>query len=196
MTPFTYLAPWSQQPSLNKKVCLSRYEKQDLGLPNPSPKLHLKYMSGVMTSRVGHTTNQPFGMHLRHAHVPASSPCLPPLSGSSFFNPKVGVRFWFEPTQDGSICPMPFDNLICTYTKNFMIQSLGSFKALLFHLQLDVIHFYVTLCPTKRKVMSSSRSTSLLYRSRVEFFYGFFGMFHVGFIHPRSLYWMVSFPLD
>jgi hypothetical protein len=93
MTPFTYLTPWSQQPSLNKKVCLSRYEKQHLGLPNPSPKLHLKYVSGVMTSRVGHTTNQPFGMRLRHAHVPASSPCLPPLSGSSFLNPKLGVRF-------------------------------------------------------------------------------------------------------
>ncbi len=57
--------------------------------------------------------------------------------------------------------------------------------------------FYVTLCPTKRKVMSSSRPyTSLFCRSRVEFFYGFLGMFHVEFIHPRSLYWMVSFPLD
>ncbi len=132
MTPFTYLAPWSQQPSLNKKVCLSRYEKQHLGLPNPSPKLHLKYVNGVMTSRVGHTTNQPFGMRLRHAHVPASSPCLPRLLGSSFLNPKLGVRFWFEPTQDSSICPMPFDNPICTYIKILMIQSLGSFKAFYF----------------------------------------------------------------
>ncbi len=68
-----------------------------------------------MTSRVGHTTNQPFGMHLRHVHVPASSPCLPPLSGLSFLNPKVGVRFWFEPTQNSSNYPMPFANSICLY---------------------------------------------------------------------------------
>jgi len=110
---FSYLVPWSQQPSLNKKVCLSRYKKQHLGLPNPSPKLHLKYASGVMTSRIGHITNQPFGKHLKHVHVPTNSPCLPPLLGPSFLNPKVGVWFWFGPTRNSSICPMPFDNSIC-----------------------------------------------------------------------------------
>jgi hypothetical protein len=35
--------------------------------------------------------------------------------------------------------------------------------------------------------MSSSRSTSLLCRSHVELFYGFLGMFHVRFIHSRSV---------
>jgi hypothetical protein len=30
----------------------------------------------------------------------------------------------------------------------------------------------------------------------VEFFYGFLGMFHVGFIHSRSFYGMISFPLN
>ncbi len=86
------------------------------------------------------TTNQPFGMHLRHVHVPVSSPCLPPFSGSSFLNPKVGVRFWFEPTQDSSICPMPFDNSICTSTK-FSWYNLFEVFSLYFHLQLDVVHF-------------------------------------------------------
>ncbi len=83
---------------------------------------------------------------------------------------------------------------ICFIQIFFMIQSLGSFKALLFHLQLDVVHF-MKLSPSKRKVMSSSRSTSFFCWSSVEFFYGFLGMFHVGFIHPRSLYCMVTFPL-
>jgi hypothetical protein len=46
-----------------------------------------------MTSRVGHTTNQSFGMHLRHVHVPASSPCLPPLLGPSFLLPKEEFDF-------------------------------------------------------------------------------------------------------
>ncbi len=146
-----------------------------------------------MTSHVGHTTNQPFGMHLRHVHVPASSPCLPLPLGPSFLNPKVGVRFGFGLTQESSIYPC--HNPICL-NKFFMIQSLGSFlKPFLFHLQLDVVHF-MQLSPSKIKVMSSSRSTSFLCRSSVEFFYGFLGMFHVGFIHPRSLYCMVTFPLD
>ncbi len=54
-------------------------------LPKPKSQVtQLKYANWVMTSRVGRTTNQPFGMHLRLMHVPASSPCLPPFSGTSF----------------------------------------------------------------------------------------------------------------
>jgi hypothetical protein len=149
-----------------------------------------------MTSHVGRTTNQPFGMHLRHVHVPTSSPCLPPLSGPIFLNPKVGVWFWFGLTQESSICPMPFDNSICLIQ---ISHDTISWKSLAFiSLATWCGTFYVTLCPTKRKVMmSSSHSTSfLLCRSSVEFFYGFLGMFHVGFIHPRCLYRMVSFPLN
>ncbi len=113
-------------------------------------------------------------------------------------SPKVGLRhwFWFEPTQDGSICPMPFDNPICIYTQHS--HDMISWKFLTFiSLATWCGTFYVTLCPTKRKVMSSSHSTSpFLCRSSVEFFYGFLGMLHVRFIHPRCLYWMVSFPLN
>ncbi len=148
-----------------------------------------------MTSCVGRITNQPFGMHLRHVRVPASSPCLPPLLGPSFLNPKVGVRFWFGPTQESSICPMPFWQLYLPYTNFSWYNLLEIFKPL-FHLQLDVVHFMWHSAPLKEKVMSSSCSTSFLCRSSVEFFYGLLGMFHVGFIHPRCLYWMVSFPLN
>ncbi len=48
------------------------------------------------------TTNEPFKMHLKHAHVPASSPCLPPLSGSSSFNPNVAtLALGSRPRQKG-----------------------------------------------------------------------------------------------
>jgi hypothetical protein len=137
----------------------------------------------------------PLGCTSRHVHVPASSPCLPPLSGSSFLNPKVGVRFWFELTQDGSICPMPFENPICTYTQDSHDTISWKFLAFI-SFATWCGTFYVKLCPIKRKVMFSSRSMSLLCRPRVEFFYGFLGMLHVGFIHSRCLYWMVSFPLN
>ncbi len=84
-------------------------------------------------------------------HVPASSLCLPPLSGSSFLNPKVGVRFWFEPTQDSSISPVPFDNPICTYTKFLMIQSLGNTLALYFTCNLMLYIFMWHSAPLKER---------------------------------------------
>jgi hypothetical protein len=150
MTPFLISRLGHNNQALTKRFCLPRYEKQHLGLPNPSPKLHLKYVSGVMTSRVGHTTNQPFGMHLRHVHVPASSPCLPPPLGPSFLNPKVGVRFWFEPTQESSICPMPFDNSICLIQIFSWCNLLEVFMPL-FHLQLDVVHSMWHSAPLKER---------------------------------------------
>ncbi len=113
MTPFPISRFGHNNQALSKRFAYQGTKKQYLGLPNPNPKLHLKYANGVMTSCIGRTTNQPFGMHLRHVHVPASSPCLPPLLGLNFLNPKVGVRFWFGPTQESSICPMPFNNSIC-----------------------------------------------------------------------------------
>ncbi len=147
-----------------------------------------------MTPHVGHITNQPFGMHLRHVHVPTSSPRLPLLSGPSFLNPKEESDFDLGLREIVPFVPCHFTTLFALY-KFLVIQSLGSFNALLFHLQLDVVHF-MNLSPFKRKVMSSSRSMSFLCGSCVEFFYGFLGMFHVGFIHPRSLYCMVSLPLN
>ncbi len=101
-----------------------------------------------MTSHVGHTTNQPFGMHLRHVHVLVSSPCLPPLFWLSFLNPKIGVRFWFGPTQESSICPMPQPYL--PYTKFSWYNLLEVYKPL-FHLQLDVVHFMWHFAPLKER---------------------------------------------
>ncbi len=171
--------PWSQQRSLNKKVCLSRYEKQHSGFAKTQvPSYTIKICKrGHDFPRWPHY-QLTFGMHLRHVHVPTSSPCLPPLLGPSCLNPKVGVRFWFGPTQDSSICPMPFDNPICTYTKILSYNLLEVFS-LYFTCNL-MWYIYVTPCPTKRKVMSSSCSTSLLLlcRSSVEFFYGLLGMMH------------------
>ncbi len=100
-----------------------------------------------MTSCVGRTINQPFGMHLKHVHVLASSPCFPPLLGPSFLNPKVGIRFWFGPTQDSSICPMPFDNFICLIQ---IFHDTISWKPL-FHLKLDVVHFMWHSAPLKER---------------------------------------------
>ncbi len=99
------------------------------------------------------TTNQSFGMHLKHVHVLASSPCLPPLLGPSFLNPKVGVQFWFGPMQDSSIYPMPFDNPICTYTKFSWYNLLEVIYLFFAFISLSTWcgTFYVTLCPTKEQ---------------------------------------------
>ncbi len=195
MTPFPISHLGHNNQALTKRFAYQSMRNNIRALPKPkSQATRLKYANEVMTSRIGCTTNQPFGMHLRHVHVPTSSPCLPPLSGPSFLNPKVGVRFRFGPTQNSSICPMPFDNTICLIQ---ISHDIISWKSLAFiSLATWCGTFYVTLCPTERKVMSSSRSTSFLCQSNVEFFYGFLGMFHVGFIHPRCLYRMVSFPLN
>ncbi len=140
------------------------------------------------------TTNQPFGMHFRHVHVPASSPYLPSLLGSRFLLiPKEKFDF------DLGLCKkVPFVQCRLTTLLALMHDTI-SWKFLAFISLCNLMWYIcVTLCPPKRKVMSSSRSTSLLSfcRSSMEFFYGFLGMFHVGFIHPRCLYWMVYFPLD
>jgi len=148
-----------------------------------------------MTSRVGHTTNQPFGMHLKHVHVPASSPCLLPLSGPSFLNPKEESDFDLGLREIVPFVPCHFTTLYALY-KFLVLQSLGSFNAFI-SLATRCGTFYGTLFPIRRKVMSSSHSTFfLLCRSSMELFYGFLGMFHVEFIHPRSFYRMVSFPLN
>jgi hypothetical protein len=137
----------------------------------------------------------PSGCTSRHVHVPASSPCLPPFSGPSFLNPKEESDFDLGLREIVPFVPCHFTTLFALH-KFLMIQSLGSFNAFV-SLATWCGTFYVRFFPTKRKVMSSSHSTSfLLCWSSVELFYGFLGMFHVGFIHPRSFYRMVSFPLN
>jgi hypothetical protein len=76
------------------------------------------------------------------------------LLASSFgvkvsLNPKVGIRFWFGPTQ------VPFvqcqrDNPICTYTLFSWYNLLEVFKPL-FHLQLDMVHSMWFLAPLKER---------------------------------------------
>jgi hypothetical protein len=59
------------------------------GLPSFLPvTLQPFYLGRKPKARVATTTNQPFRMHLRFVHVPASSPCLLPL---------LGLRFLFTP---------------------------------------------------------------------------------------------------
>ncbi len=104
-----------------------------------------------MTSRVGHTTNQPSGMHLRHVHVPASSPCLPPLLGPSFLKPqsRSPILIWaytrkFHLSYATSQPYLPYTN----FSWYILLEV---FKALLFHLQLYVIHFMWHSAPLKER---------------------------------------------
>jgi hypothetical protein len=148
-----------------------------------------------MISRVG----RHYQPTLWDALKACACPCKLTLLASSFgvkvsLNPKVGVRFWFGPTQGSSICPMP--TLTTLFALIYYFRDIISWRFLAFiSLATWCGTFCVTPYPTKRNVMSSSLSTSLLCRSSVEFLYGFLGMFHIGFIHLRCVYWMVSFPL-
>jgi hypothetical protein len=102
-----------------------------------------------MTSHVGHNTNQPFGMHLRHVHVPASSPCLPPLSGPSFLNPKEESDFDLGLHEIVPFVPCTLQ-LYLPYT-NFSQYNLLEVLMPLFHLQLDVVHFMWDSSPLKER---------------------------------------------
>ncbi len=141
-----------------------------------------------MTSRVG----RHYQPTLWDALKACARPCKLTLLASSFgakvsFHPKVGIRFWFGPTQESFICPMSLDNPTCIY----LWYNLLEVFSLYFTCNL-MWYIYVTLCPTKRKVMSSSRSTFLLplCRSCAKFFYGFLGMFHIdSFTQDASIGW-------
>ncbi len=154
-------------------------------------------MNGVMTSCVGRHYQPTLWDALKACACPRKLTLLASSFGVKVsLNPKVGVWFWFGPTQGSSICLMPA--LTTLFALIHYFHDTISWKFLAF-ISLVTWYgtFYVTPCPVKRKkVMSSSRSTFLLCRSSVELFYGFLGMFHIGFIHPRCFYWMVSFPLN
>jgi hypothetical protein len=77
-----------------------------------SPKLHdYSTWTGSWFPALAATTNQPFGMHFGHVHVPASSPCLPPLLGPRFLlAPKWSPILIWAYTREFHL-PMPFDNL-------------------------------------------------------------------------------------
>jgi len=92
---------------------------------------------------------------------------------------------------------MPLNNPFLSYSLCLWCNLLEVLKFSLYFTCNLMWYICVTFHPTKRKVMSSSRSMFPLplCQSIVEFFYGFLGMFHIGLIHPRCLYWMVSFHL-
>ncbi len=145
------------------------------------------------------TTNQPSGMHFGHVHVlAANSPCLLPLLAPRFLlaPPRSSILIWAYAREFH--LSMPLDNPFLIYSLCLWCNFLEVWKLSLYFTCNLMWYICVTFHPTKRKVMSSSCFMFLLLLCRfiVEFFYGFLGMFHVKLIHPRCLYWMVSFPLD
>jgi hypothetical protein len=177
---------------------LIKVQKTTFGFcENLNPKLRDYSMrTGSWLPALVATTDQPFGMHFEHVHVPTSSPCLPPLLGPRFLlapmwesDFDLGLRKKFHLSKPFW---QPFLYIPNVHDAIFWI---GISLYFIYNLMW---YIYATPCPTKRNVMSSSRFTSLLpfCRSSVEFFYGFLGMFQIIFIHPRCLYWMITFPLN
>ncbi len=123
---------------------------------NPSPKLcDYSTRTGSWLPALAATTNQPFGMHLKHVHVPASSPCLLPLLGSKFLlTPKEESDFDLGLRKKVPFVQCHLTNLLATY----LWYNLLEVFSLYFTCNL-MWYICVTPCPTKRNVMSSSRST-------------------------------------
>jgi len=122
-------------------------------------------------------------MHLKLVHVPASWPCLPPLLGSRFFiTPKKESDFDLALCKKFHLSNANFTTLFVfiQYFRDIIFWKFSAFISLVTWCGT----FYMTPCPTKKKVMPSSRSTSLLCRPSVEFLYGFLDMLHIRFIHP------------
>ncbi len=165
---------------------------------NPSPKLHdYSTQTRSWLPVLAATTNQPFGKHFKHVYLPANSPCLPPLSGLRFL---LGPKWEFD-FDLGLRKEVPFVHAtLQPFFNTHYVHDAISLEVLNLYFTYNLMwHICVIPCPTKRKVMSSSYSIeSLLFfcQSIVGFFYGILGMFRIRFIHPRCLYWMVSFPLD
>jgi hypothetical protein len=197
MTPFPTLCLDHNNQALTKRFAYQRTKINIWVLPKPkSQTTRLKYVNGVMTSRIGRHYQPTLWDALKACACPHKLTLFASSFGSRFFlTPKWEFDFDLGLRIEVPIVPCqlwhPFFALIHYFRDTI------SWKFLAFiSLATWCGTFYVTLYRTKRKAMSSSRSTSLLYRSSVEFFYGFLGMFHVRFIHPRCLYWMVSFPLN
>ncbi len=163
---------------------------------NLSPKLHdYSTWTGSWLPALAAITNQPFGMHFEHVHVPASSPCLSPLLGPRFL-PAPMWEFDFDLGLHKEVSFVHATWQLLLYIFNVCDAIFWKFS-LYFTCNL-MWYICVIPCPTKRKVMSSSHPMFLLLLcwSIVEFFYGFLGMLHIRFVHPRCFYRMVSFPFD
>jgi len=145
-------------------------------------------------SLLTHTFVSPY---LGHVHVPTSSSYLLPLLGPRFFlAPMRESNFDSGLRKKKKIYPCHLRTLLILLVR-FVMQSLENIN-LYFTCNL-MLYICVISYPIKIKVMSSSyfMFILLLCRSIMEFcFYGFLGMFHIQFIHPRCFYWMVTFPFN
>jgi hypothetical protein len=80
MTPFPILRLDHNNQAFPKGMLIKVREAMFRLCKSLSPKLHnYSTWTGSWLPALAATTNQPFGMHFGHVHVPASSPCLPPL---------------------------------------------------------------------------------------------------------------------
>ncbi len=107
-----------------------------------------------MTSRVG----RHYQLTLWDAVKACACPGKFTLLTSSFgvkvsLNPKVGVWFWFGPTQGSFNCPMPTLTTLFALIHYFCDTISWKFLAFISFITWCGT-FYVAPCPTKRKVMS------------------------------------------
>jgi hypothetical protein len=118
MTPFPTLHFDHNNQALTKRFAYQGMRSDIWVLRKPkSQATRLKYANMVMTSRVGRHYQPTLWDALKACACPRKLTLLASSFGAKFPQPQIGVWFWFGPMQDSSICPMPFDNPICTYTK-------------------------------------------------------------------------------
>jgi len=118
MTPFHNLRFDHNNQALIKRFAYKGTRNDIWVLQKPkSWATRLKYENGVMTSRVGRHYQPTFWDALKACACPRKFTLLASSFGVKVsFNPKVGVRFWFGPTQEVPFVQCQLDNPICTYT--------------------------------------------------------------------------------
>jgi hypothetical protein len=163
---------------------------------NLSPKLH-DYSTWTRSwfLALAATINQPFKIHFEHVHVPASSPCLPPLLGPKF----LLVPRWESDFELSLHKEVPFVPChLMTHSNNIhYVHDVIFWKSLTFILLVTWCGTFVWILPPLKKVMSSSHFMFFCFFAGLLWNYSmvFWALFHVELIHPRCFYWMVSFPL-
>ncbi len=152
MIPFPTLRLDHNNQALIKRFAYQGTRSDIRVLPTPkSQTTRLKYTNGVMTSCVGRHYQPTLWDALKACACPRKLTLLTSSFGVKIFlNPKVGVRFWFGPTQEVPFVQCQPDNLICTYTLFSWYNLLEVFKPL-FHLQLDAVHFMWLHAPLKKR---------------------------------------------
>jgi hypothetical protein len=118
MIPFPTLCLDHNNQALTKRFAYQGTRSDIWVLQKPkSQATRLKYANGVMTSRVGHHYQPTLWDALKACACPRKLTLLASSFAAEFPQPQGRSPILIWPTQDNSICPMPFDNPICTYTK-------------------------------------------------------------------------------